>query len=451
MKLKKASCYFIFSALLVTGLAGCSSGKGQTSQTTEGSQSSVAETAEVPKAETEAAGETGLSGTLKLALWDYDTVGYDKDIVEAFEKKYPDVHVEVLSSANSEYEQKLAVMLAGGDDIDVFIAKQNLALTSLADNGYVYALNDLIEGDSLDLSNYGDLIDLHYNIDGKIYGLPYRKNDYVLFYNKNLFDQANLAYPTNDYTWEQLEQDALALSNPSNEIYGMQMIPKMIYYIKCWCGVENKFDVIEDDLTTLKKGMEYSLKMQDTDHSIEDYATTKSMNSDQNYFMKGQTGMLYNGSWFIQMLIEGKKEGKFDFDWGVVKAPYWSGTEQATYASSTPVCINAKTKNVDLAWEFLKFYTGEEGAKIMAENYMIPGYMNDEVLKSYLAADGMPADVADAVTGTATFDIVRTPNLLTNEIQNMIGEEAELVITHNQTVDEAITNMQKRREEILNK
>ena len=36
-------------------------------------------------------------------------------------------------------------------------------------------------------------------IDGGLYALPFRTNDWVIYYNKKVFDDAGVAYPTNDY------------------------------------------------------------------------------------------------------------------------------------------------------------------------------------------------------------------------------------------------------------
>ena len=55
-----------------------------------------------------------------------------------------------------------------------------------------------------------------------------------------------------------------------------------------------------------------------------------------------------------------KEAGKFDFNWGVTTIPHPEGVEAgATVGSTTPVAINAKSDDPDLAWEFVKFATGE--------------------------------------------------------------------------------------------
>ena len=82
--LKKILCGFLAVAMMATAFAGCSSSGASSAGGSESGSGS-------------ADGSTGGETNLRLALWDYDTVGYDKVMVEEFEKQNPDIKVEVLS------------------------------------------------------------------------------------------------------------------------------------------------------------------------------------------------------------------------------------------------------------------------------------------------------------------------------------------------------------------
>lgn len=59
---------------------------------------------------------------LKFAAWDYELNQYDRELIEAFERANPDIKVEVYDFPANEYPDKILIMLAGGEDLDVFYA-----------------------------------------------------------------------------------------------------------------------------------------------------------------------------------------------------------------------------------------------------------------------------------------------------------------------------------------
>ena len=48
-------------------------------------------------------------------------------------------------------------------------------------------------------------------MDNTLYGVPKAVETLVLIYNKDLFDQAGVAYPTNDWTWADADAAALKI------------------------------------------------------------------------------------------------------------------------------------------------------------------------------------------------------------------------------------------------
>lgn len=54
-------------------------------------------------------------------------------------------------------------------------------------------------------------------------GFPAVVDNLGLFYNKTVFDAAGVAYPTNDWTWDDFRAAAKKLTNPAKNIYGTAM------------------------------------------------------------------------------------------------------------------------------------------------------------------------------------------------------------------------------------
>ncbi len=442
----------ILTCCMVMGmLAACGKGeevkKEETSNEVTSIADSAAQTENVNETTGESSGEEEV--TIKLALWDYDSEGsVYPALVEAFEKANPNIKVEVISAASGDYETKLSTMLGGGEDIDVFFGKSNTQYPTLVLKEFALQIDDLIASHNYDLTAYGGVLDEHYRLDGALYALPFRTNDWVIFYNKNIFDEAGVPYPTNDMTWEEYREIGKKITSGEgeNKIYGIGFIPKMGFVNPALIGSVEGFDITTSDFSELKYALEYYLALQNEDQTYEPYAQSKSMNQDQTYFYKGTTGMLYNGSWFVQMLV-GNKD-KIDFEWGMVKQPYWEGTEQKLFITSTPVLIGKNTKHPEEAYKFLTFFTGEEGANVLAALNYVPSYMTDGIMETYRNSTGLDEDSMAAITGNKVYGLSK-PNVLMGVISDMMNEELELAITGNQSVDKTLENMTIRREEII--
>ena len=146
--------------------------------------------------------------TLKWALWDWDSTAFYKPLVEAYEAKNPNVKIEPLDLGSADYQTMLSIQLTGGDDsIDVVAIKDIPGYNNLQKAGQLVDLTDYIKKNGIDTSKYGGTTE-QITVNGGLYGLPFRSDFWVVFYNKDLFDKAGVPYPTNDMTLD--EYDAIA-------------------------------------------------------------------------------------------------------------------------------------------------------------------------------------------------------------------------------------------------
>ena len=386
---------------------------------------------------------------LKFACWDYEVNDYDRQLIAEFERLNPNIQVEVYDIPASEYPDKMLIMLAGGEDVDVFYAKDPTMYGGLVLRKQIRPLDDLIARDGLDLTGYGGSLD-NVILDNMIYGLPYRSDFWILFYNKTLFDRFGVEYPTNDWTWNDFRETALKLTSGqgASRTYGT--------YIHTWASTYFLFglqkaegDLVEGSYEMLRDGLELAYNIQMVDKSAADYAANRSMGAHyRGLFEQGNIGMLYMGTWFMQALIQDAKDGRHDVQWGIVRMPQWEGLEHATIGNVTPVVINSKTQKLEAAWALAKFLGGSEGAAILANNVIVPGYMDDSVLATFAGIEGFPKDETDALVTNQVF-MEWPPHRLAGLLGNMVEEEIVLAMTGNKTIHQAIKDMESRRQEII--
>ena len=134
-------------------------------------------------------------------------------IVDAFEAENPNTTVEVTTLPYADYFTALQTDLAGGTVSDVFDIEY-------ANYASYQASNVLAPLEGVDTSVYQASLADAYATDGTQYALPSSFSNVVLFYNADMFDAAGLEYPTSDWTWEQEQAAAEALTDAAAGVWG---------------------------------------------------------------------------------------------------------------------------------------------------------------------------------------------------------------------------------------
>lgn len=434
------------ASMVAMSLAACGS---STSETTTAASGDAAETT---AADTAAA--SGDATTLKWAVWDISKTPYYEPLITAFEEQHPGVTVEMVDLGFTDYMTVLATQLSGsGSDFDVVTIKDVPGYATLVNKGVLEALDDRIAADGVDLSLYGGVTD-QVTVDGKLYELPFRNDIWVLYYNKDVFDAAGVAYPTNDMTWE--EYDALARSltdtTPGSEVYGA--------HYHTWRSTI-QLDGILDGQNSITGGNYdftkpyYEMVLaQQRDGVCMDYATLKTQGLHySDAFAQGNVATMNMGSWYIATLIEKINSGEYTdcTNWGMVKYPHAEGVEAgSTLATITALGIPTSAPNKDLAWDFVKFVSGEEGAQIMAETGSIPAITNDAVVDAIAAMDGFPQDEnSKEALVTSNIYLEMPVHEKSSEIETALNEGHDLIMTESVTVDEGVAQMNESVQAIL--
>lgn len=444
------------ASLAAASLAGCgSSASDATAAAPADTTAAAADNsagAEKP-AETTAAA-SGENTTLKWSVWDISLTTYYEPLIEAFEAAHPGVTVEMVDLGSSDYQTVLATELTGsGSDFDVVCIKDVPGYATLVNKGVLEPLNDRIQADGIDLKMYGGITD-QVTVDGNLYELPFRSDFWVLFYNKDVFDAAGVEYPGNDMTFEQYDELArkLTVTDPGQEVYGAH------YHtwrsaIQLFGILDGKNSIVGGTYDFTKPYYEMILKQQQ-DGVCQDYATLKT--SSLHYsgaFSQGNIGMMNMGSWFIPTLIDKIKTGEYTdcTNWGLAKYPHADGVEPgSTLATITALAIPTSAPNKDLAWEFVKFVTGEEGAEIIASTGSIPASMNESIAEMVASVEGFPSDESSKeALQTANLYLEMPVHPKSAEIETVLNEAHDGIMTESITIDEGIAQMNEKIGAIL--
>lgn len=440
------------AAVMTASLAGCGGGAASTTATTAGETANGAAES-TAAASTTAAPQAGTT-TLKWALWDINLTSYYEPLIQAYEAAHPDVKIEMVDLGSSDYQTVLATQLTGsGSGFDVVTVKDVPGYTTLVNKGVLEPLDDYIAKDGVDLGAFKGLTD-QITVNDNLYELPFRSDFWVLYYNKDVFDKAGVEYPTNDMTFEQYDELARKLTNPEpgSEVFGAH------YHtwrsaVQLFGILDGKNTIVDGTYDFLKPYYEMILAEQE-DGVCQDYATLKTSNLHYSgAFSQGNIGMMNMGSWFISTLIEKVKSGEYTecSNWGIVKYPHAEGVEPgSTLATITSLAIPTSAPNKDMAWDFIKFVCGEEGAEILASTGTIPAIMTDDIASMVAATEGYPTDEASTeALQTANLYLEMPVHQKSSEMEVVLNEAHDNIMTGNMTIDEGIADMNEKITAIL--
>ncbi|MDR2749648.1 MAG: sugar ABC transporter substrate-binding protein, partial [Clostridiales bacterium] len=391
---------------------------------------------------------------VKWALWDWDATAYYQPLIDAYKKIRPDVTIETTDLGSADYQTLLQTQLAGGSDLDVLTIKDIPGYSNLVKQNFLEPLDSYIKTASIDTALYGGTTD-QIKVNGALYALPFRSDFWIVFYNKDLFDAAGVAYPSNDMSISQYDALARQLTSGDgpDKIYGNH------YHtwrsdVQLFGILDGKNTIVDGTYDFLKPYYETILKQQD-DGICMDYASLKTASTHYSgVFYNNQVAMMNMGSWFIATQIQKVESGEsLSKNWGIVKYPHPDGVPAGTTLGTiTSLAVNSSSGVKDAALDFLKFVTGPDGASVIADTGTIPAIKNDDVIASISAIPGFPQDQnsKDALFVTKTY-LEMPMHDKSSEIETVLNEEHDSIMTYNKSIDEALASMNTRIAEILAK
>ena len=307
--------------------------------------------------------------TISYAIWDNNQLPAHQQIAAAFEKEHPDIKVDIQVVPWGNYWDKLQTAVAGGEAYDVFwMNGPNFPV--YASKGVLLDLQDQVAADSVDMSVYPQsLIDL-YTFDGDVYGLPKDFDTIALYYNKDLFDAAGLAYPTGDWTWDDLKSAAQTLTQDGNWGFASTTSDQEGYWNFIY---ENGGQVINDDGTQVLLGEPAACDAIDYLYSFvadglsPDGATMSSISPSTQLFPGGRVAMMAGGSWLAKTYADAEPN--------IDVAPLPKEVKRASIIHGLGNVVWSKTQHPDEAWQFVKFLGSDQAATILAQSgTVIPAY-----------------------------------------------------------------------------
>ncbi len=353
-------------------------------------------------------------------------------IVDAFEDENPNITVDVTTLPYGDYGTALRTDLAAGTAADVF----DLEFAQYAQ----FQANGVLA--PLELSDpavYRSSVLEAYQTDGVNYAAPSSFSTVVLYYNKRLFDEAGLEYPTNDWRWADVQAAGEAITDPAAGVWGVHQPVSFYEFYKVLA--QNGGEFLADGATAFNspEGVEAAEWLVSKNGTImptiEDGQGTPDF--DTNLFKEGKLGLMYSGIWVFGSLADMADE------WDIAVDPW--NTQQASALFSNAVGVNAASDDVEAATKWVEFLTSSD---VMVQTRLdagweLPPISDDAKLATYLDKTD-PANrqaVFDSLDGVALPPVVAKGQ---QEMQDIVSEELVEAQAGRKSVEQALADAQSR-------
>ncbi|QNK56678.1 sugar ABC transporter substrate-binding protein [Paenibacillus sp. PAMC21692] len=360
--MKRTAVLVLMAMLVAVGASACASESGGNSP------------AGSPDAATVQTGGGKASGEVVTVRMNLQAGEITEDQIAEFEKENPGIKIQ----REDTDPTKLAAQLATGDAPDLIRVQGVTELPSYVIKGIAMDLTSRIE--SSDAIKADDLLPVAnvYRFDGKtvgqgpIYGLPKDWSpDFTLFYNKQLFDAADVPVPDAGVpmTWNQvfdLAKQLTIVKDNKVQQYGLALYdndkteagyPMLLQFLASK-GADlnaNGFDAINFDTPEVKEF--FNLWSDAVAAGIGPNSINNDTTPGMPQFVDGKVAMIAAGYWFSGVIRGDEKAKTHLEDYGMLPAPIAEGGIRVSpTGGASGLIINKNTKHPEEAWKFFEWF-----------------------------------------------------------------------------------------------
>ncbi len=341
-------------------------------------------------------------------------------LLQTFMDAHPNIQVEGLRfGSNTQFNDKITTLAAAGTLPDVSTFYEPNVLTWGMNDQFV-DLTDFYKKSAPKL----DVIKF-ITPDGKIVGISVANEIQVIWYNKRIFDAANLPYPPADpakaWTWAQFVSVAKKLTRDSNgktpndKGFDPSNIRTFGAWVQQWWmpwltfAVSNGGGMVSQDGKRLMMGDPATIdaiqKMADlinVDHVSPSPTSQQMPTGVATSLLSGQVAMAMDGTW--DLLTVGTTKDQQGLDFGIGVLPYMK--KLATTSVGTPEVVYKSTQHLDEALTLLGYLMDPTSSLPLLQNGIwLPNerqwYTDPALLQKWIGNPRHPPEYKQAVVNFA--------------------------------------------------
>lgn len=283
-------------------------------------------------------------------------------LAREYEAAHPGVTIEDAAGASTTDDllQKLQAGFASDTYPDICYSYGSW-VTTLGLSGRTLDISSLVAAPDSGWTEFPEGARATATVGDEVVGFPAVLGDLALYYNKDLFDAAGVGYPSDSWTWDDFGAAAIAITDPSRNIYGTAYpVPgnedtTWRFWPQLW---QNGGQILDDqgqpafnsqagaDALEFWRGLAIDDKAVYLDQNGEKYAPS---------FQSGNIGMIISGPWYLYDFKRAKTP------YGVSILPGTNGDHQTIAGVDIWTLFDrGEADQASVAYDFTRWLTAPE-------------------------------------------------------------------------------------------
>lgn len=335
--------------------------------------------------------------TLTWAFWGSpEEAASHQRVGEAFMAEHPEIRLEYYNEPWNEYFTKIQTLWASGDASAIPDVLFLWPTPRYAADGVLENLDPYIEQSGYDLSDYWPALLESASYNGSVYGLPRDISVEALYYNKDIFDEAGVEYPTDDWTWDDLlaAAEKLSVVEASGRVARYALAMEGGKY-QLWVG-QNRGAIFDDmrnpsrctlDEPAAVEAIRFFADMMNNNLAMRD-ANLNEAGGDAAVFQNGQAAMIIQNS----SRVSAFNQAGLNYD--VAPVPIPEGGQRSAAAGGAAWVMSSASDNKEAAWTFLSWLQSPEGGQRLytESGEIFPALQSTARSKAFLESGQPPAN-----------------------------------------------------------
>jgi sn-glycerol 3-phosphate transport system substrate-binding protein len=371
-----------------------------------------------------------------------------------FQAEYPYITVEpVFSGGYTDVQTAIQTTIDGGGEPPAVAVLLATALYDLINADYIAPLDgyiDAMDGGGAYVADFLPAFLENSYYDDQLWSIPFQRSAVVLYYNVDMFADAEMKAPDSWQSWADAAQ-AMTTTEGDTTNWGMLFSSDWPYWLFQPLAIGAGQNILMDDCTVAFDAPEVIDAVQfyidlSAEYGAMPAGVQANWASSATDFASGMTSMVTHSSGSLTSILS-----QAGFEVGVMPYP---GKEPGTYASvpgggNFYIMKGAPQEKQDAAWKFIEFITRPE---YVADYSINTGYIANRY--SAYETEAMQAYVADVPQALDTRDALEyagaelaTQNL--NQVRSIFHDYIQRAINGEMGAEEAMQAAQAEAEAAL--
>lgn len=321
-----------------------------------------------------------------------------RSLIGSYEDHNPGSPVRLVEASDrADLLTRLGTGFSGGAPPDLFLISYRL-FGQFASRGALEPLGPRLHSSKvLEESDFFPIALDAFRRDGELVCMPQNVSSLVVYYNKDLFAEAGVELPSEDWTWDEMVTKAKRLTKDTDgdgktDQFGLGVEPSVVRVAPfVW---SNGGELVDDPTRPTR----FTLDAPPSSAALQDftdlYFVDKVIPDETSFESEDNETRFTNGR--AAMVMQSRRSTSLfrsinAFDWDVAALPLMK--KPAGVLHSDAYCLAKSSRNHDAAWRFLEFALGPQGATIVARSgRTVPSLISIASSDAFLDPNAKPAN-----------------------------------------------------------